>query len=109
MRDPATFHRWKGLGRLLPRSVRRRYFEPAYHDLIADMVERGRSLTGPYLPSRVVLMALDCARVSASNSLVRDRRPTRVTWTLLVGVSLCLIGLRMAALIGGYADASTGD
>ena len=96
MRDRAP-RRWGNLGRLLPRGVRERIFEPAYHDLFADGAHRRSGFAW-----RVLLMTVDCARVGVTSLLVRRGRPTRAGWALLVLGTLAAALGAIAGMAGNY-------
>jgi hypothetical protein len=103
-RDVGTESRWLRLGRLLPRSVRERVFEPAYADLLHRHLTRGGSRVPFAL--QVIATGLACLPVSVRWSLFRRRvlvRLTRVAAysavTLIVVATLLQLLTRVE---GGY-------
>jgi len=103
MRDRDTVgpdpERWNGIRRCLPDHARVRLFDPAIADLEAARLRDGRGL-----PTRlqVSVVALDCFRLAVPRVFVRDRRPTRAAWILVV----VLVALAVISMLRG-ADDST--
>ncbi len=88
---------WSRLGRLLPRDVRERIFEPAFHDLFADGAHRRSGFA-----LRVLLMTADCARVGMAAVLFRRGRPTRAGWAVLLLGSISVALGVLAGSVGNY-------
>jgi hypothetical protein len=82
---------------VLPRQLRERVFEPAYHDLLA---ESGRERPG--LGWRVVWLAMDCVRLGLVDTVVRERRPTPVGWALILGAVVTTALATFSALTANY-------
>lgn len=76
--DPAhepSGNPWLKLGRILPRTLRERVFEPAYFDLLA---ERSRAVRGHRrLGFRVLVLAFEAYRVGAPGLVWSFRRASR--------------------------------
>ena len=98
--------RWMALGRLLPREIRERVFEPALSDLIY------RWATVPVVERRMpfVLQALGtyfgCVPVVIPRIFVQDGRLTRfghvVLWGSTALVAFVLLVSTLARRYGGY-------
>ena len=97
-----TISRWRRLGRLLPRDVRERVFEPAFADLTYGWL----TAADPRVPFgiRAVGTFVGCARIAIPRVIVRDRRLTRVgkivVWS---GAAIVLLVWVVANLTDGYA------
>lgn len=94
--------RWRRLGRLLPRDVRNRVFEPALADLMHERLAGGRGARR--LPFGLLALGtcLGCLPPAARRVLVRGGRLTRVgqiaIWalTVLTVLTFALVRLRQA-------------
>ncbi len=102
----STVSRWRWLGRLLPRDVRERVFEPAFADLTYGWLTAadGRVPFGV----RAVGTFLGCARIAIPRVIVRDRRLTRfgkvVVWGGAVVLLLMLVVANLTESYGAYGD-----
>ena len=98
----STVSRWRWLGRLLPRDVRERVFEPAFADLTHEWLTAADRRV-PF-GVRAVATLLGCLRIAIPRVIVRDRRLTRfgkvVVWG---GAAIVLVILVVANLTEGYA------
>ena len=102
----STVSRWRWLGRLLPRDVRERVFEPAFADLTYGWLTAadGRVPFGV----RAFGTFLGCARIAIPRVVVRDRRLTRfgkvVVWGGAVIVLLMLVVANLTEGYGAYGN-----
>ena len=98
----STVSRWRWLGRLLPRDVRERVFEPAFADLTYGWLTAADRRV-PF-GVRAVGTFMGCVRIVIPRVIVRDRRLTRfgkvVVWG---GAAIVLVILVVANLTEGYA------
>ena len=98
----SSVSRWRWLGRLLPREVRERVFEPAFADLTYGWL----TAAGRRVPFgvRAIAMFVGCVRIAIPRVIVRDGRLTRfgkvVVWA---GAAIVLVMLVVANLSEGYA------
>lgn len=72
----STISRWRWLGRLLPRDVRERVFEPAFADLTYGWLTAADRRV-PF-GVRAVGTFMGCIRIAIPRVIVRHRRLTRV-------------------------------
>ncbi len=92
--DPgASF--WFRVGRILPRGIRERVFEPAYYDLVANLLTKTDGAQSGRMPPRfgllVVWTTLECVGLGVSGIFVHKGKPTRTTWFLLGLFSLAIL------------------
>ena len=92
------------LGRLLPKDVRVRIFEPAYEDMLYNWLSSpSRSRRRLELDALTTWMA--CVPIAVPRSIVRDGRLTRAGRTLVWGgVAAVLLVLLVANLADVYAS-----
>lgn len=94
-RRPPPELRWRWLGRLLPRSVRERVFEPAFADLYRDTLERRSRASASRVPFafRALATYAGCTPPALARLFVVRGKPTRLSRALgvLVVVSLGLV------------------
>lgn len=89
-RELATAAKWRMLGRLLPKDVRERIFEPAFADLLHRHLRGGGGNRIPFGLS-VIATGLGCAPVAVRWLFVRNGTLTRGSWVVLVSLASLLI------------------
>ena len=98
----STVSRWRWLGRLLPRDVRERVFEPAFADLTYGWLTTAERRV-PF-GVRALGTFMGCISIAIPRVIVRERRLTRfgkvVVWG---GAAIVLLVLVVANLTEGYA------
>ncbi len=103
---PSTVSRWRWLGRLLPRDVRERVFEPAFADLTHVWLTTAERRV-PF-GVRALGTFMGCARIAIPRVIVRDRRLTRfgkvVVWGGAVILLLMLVVANLTEGYGAYGD-----
>jgi len=92
---------------MLPRTLRERVFEPAYHDLLATYPVRevGRS---PLFSLRVFALALDTLRVGSPQLVWSTFRRSRRLQVALAVAVLVAVGF-LVALNGWYGGTTPPD
>jgi len=96
------------MGRLLPSSVRRRIFEPAYHDLLAD--SRAEEHGDYRVALRVLALALESFRVGVPRLALQLFRRSRTAQVVIGTIILFLVAyiiLQQATTVEGSAYAVT--
>ncbi len=97
----STVSRWRWLGRLLPRDVRERVFEPAFADLTYGWLTAADRRV--HFGVRAIATFVGCVRIAIPRVIVRDGRLTRfgkvVVWG---GAAIVLVMLVVANLTEGY-------
>ena len=103
----AGIDRWRALGRLLPRDVRERIFEPAFGDLVRSWLNTGRAASRLPFAMRAVGTYMGCVPIAIPRIFVRGGRLTRVghatLWTAAVATAVVVVVLN---LTGSYASPS---
>ncbi|MEM7414360.1 MAG: hypothetical protein AAF389_02620 [Gemmatimonadota bacterium] len=92
--------RWRWVGRLLPREVRERVFEPAFEDLKYAWVV-GRTDRAMPFPVHVAVTWLACLPIVVPRALFRDGHLTRLGRAAVIA-GLLFIGA--ALLVSNVAD-----
>lgn len=103
MPESRPFARWRGLGRILPRDVRERIFEPALADLtygwLTNRDARGRLPFGLHALGTY----LGCLPAAGRGLFVRGGRLTRLgrvtVWTIAV---VTVLGFALVRLAQSY-------
>lgn len=96
--------RWRSLGRLLPRDVRERVFEPAFEDLKYVWVV-GRHEPGMPFPCHVAVTWLACLPIAVPRTLVRDGRLTRLgRFAVVAGALVFGLALLVSSVGDTYAS-----
>ncbi len=93
---------WARLGRLLPRRLRSRVFEPAYFDLLAERKHR----SGLWFGFRVLGLALDSYRVGGPHLVWEAARSRKARILLGVTVAAIVALLIIFRLAANYPPAS---
>ena len=75
-----AFERWSALGKLLPRDVRERIFEPAFGDLARSWLTAGRPAGTVPFGLQVLGTFLRCFPIALPRLFFRGGRLTRVGW-----------------------------
>ncbi len=97
----STVSRWRWLGRLSPRDVRERVFEPAFADLVYGWLTTAERRV-PF-GVRAVGTFMGCACIAIPRVIVRDRRLTRVGKVVVWGgAAIVLVMLVVANMTQGY-------
>ena len=103
MSDPPRIRRgrarWRLLGRLLPRTVRQRVFEPAFADLLRASLESDVPMRG--FGIRALGTFVGCLPPAAVRLFVVQGRPTWLTRLGAAGIAVVLL-LRVMALWADY-------
>jgi len=73
-----SFERWRTLGRLLPREVRERVFEPAFTDLLRAWLTRERTEGAAPFWAAAITTYLGCLPIAVPHLFVRRGRLTRL-------------------------------
>lgn len=107
MRDGRNpIEHWRRIGRILPRDVRERIFEPAFYDVVRVWLgERGARGRVP-LGVRVLWTVLGCVRIALPGLVVSRGRLTRLgrfAWITAVGASILVTLLIVLRPYLGYA------
>ena len=105
MRNPAAAGRWRALGRLLPRDVRERIFEPAFADLMRNRLT-GKTAAARSLPFGVWAVGtfLGCVPAAASRVVRQNGHLTRFGKLAVVAVAvLAVLGAAAWRMAQGYA------
>ena len=92
-RLPNDTSRWLVLGRLLPRRVRERIFEPAFHDLLRRAIESRRDHSGWF--------AVGAVGVFAGSFAIAVRR-LLLTRGVLVLAGVLLVMLMLVTLLDWF-------
>jgi hypothetical protein len=98
--DGRSAGRWRALGRLLPREVRERVFEPAFADLLRAWLTSSRS--GVPFPLRAVGTLLGCLPIAVPRLFVREGRLTRLGRASIVLVALLGVTVVVVSNLGLY-------
>ena len=106
MRDLGRgFQQWRVLGRLLPREVRERIFEPAFSDLVYGWLTAPTARRLPF-SMHAAGTFLGCFAVALPRLFVRNRRLTRLSqvmiWSLVLVATAVLIAANVTQLYGEY-------
>lgn len=92
------------MGRLLPREIRDRVFEPAFSDLLHSWLTEPDDRRTPF-GMRVVATLVGCVPIAARHLLVRAGRLTRLgrvtVWGTAIGASVVLL---LLTVIRPYLD-----
>lgn len=93
--------RWSALGRLLPRAVRERLFEPAFADLLRATLERDREAPNK-TPFAIYALRiyLGCVPPSLVQMFVVRGRPTRLARMTGVFAALCAAVIVVSRWVG---------
>jgi len=88
--------RWRGLGRILPREVRERIYEPAFSDLLYRWLTQSAPQRLPF-GMYALATVLGCARIAVPRMFIRNGAPTRLTRVfvvLLLAVAVAVVILQ---------------
>lgn len=105
-RRGAGLERWRALGRLLPREIRERVFDPAFSDLLRTWV-KGRGSAGA-LPFGLHALGtfVGCVPIAVPRLFIDRGRLTRLGRVSLISVGLIvLVVLVMNSVYDAYASA----
>ena len=94
------------LGRILPKTLRDRVFEPAYYDLLATLPPH-RSPGSPLTRLHVFGLALDTLRVGSLRLAWRSFRRSRRVQVALAVILLVVVGYLVSQLGGSYDPNTT--
>ena len=91
MPDPINARRWSTLGRLLPREVRERIFEPALGDLTRGWLTDGKGRGRVPFAARALATWAACIPIAIPRAFVRERRLTRLGQIVLWGSAIVVL------------------
>ena len=95
--------RWLALGRLLPRDVRERIFEPAFGDLLHTWMSAGPHRGSVPFGVRVLGTWIGCFPIVLPRVFVRRGRLTRFSRALLWGgAAVVALTIVLVTMTGGY-------
>lgn len=108
MRDDASrVERWRSLGRLLPREVRERVFEPAFADLTYAWLTSSEESRRLPFGAHAMGTYLGCFSIAIPRLFVRGGRLTRFGrfsfWALGVLATVALLVANMAQSYASYS------
>jgi hypothetical protein len=101
-----AFSRWRALGRLLPREVRERIFEPAFSDLLYSWVT-GTGTMNRRVPFAIRALGtyVGCVPVAVPRVFIRHGRLTRVGKATVWGLVTVAVAVWFLRRIGtAYAN-----
>lgn len=90
---PGLAARWRRLGRLLPRDVRERAYEPALADLLHQWLTRPDAAHRLPFGLYAVATALGCLPIAIPRLFVRRGTLTRLSRVLLGGLAALLVAV----------------
>lgn len=90
--DARLAARWRALGRLLPKDVRERIYEPAFSDLLHDWLTRtDRGRGSLHFGVQAIGTVIGCLPIAVPRLFFRGGAPTRFAWVTLVSLAALLV------------------
>lgn len=93
-----TVARWLRLGRLLPREVRERVFEPAFYDVVRTWLQSGPGSRGIPFGARALWTALRCGPIALPRAFFNHGRLTKLS-RIAIGIAAVGTSVLLALLV----------